>query len=79
MTREQTNLPKVGALDVLPNAGVVPKAGVAVLVPIAPKPGVVLAPNDVLPNEGVPAVGVANRPVEGCEVAVRPKPGVAGL
>lgn len=83
--------PKVGAP---PNAGVDPKLGVVVapnagaveLAPkevlAAPNAGVVVVPKAgaALPNVGAEDAGVApKRPVDGCEVAVRPKPVDAGL
>lgn len=72
--------PNVGAADVAPNVGaadVAPNAGV----PVAPKAEVdVPVPNAVdAPKLGAAVVGVPNKPVDGCEVAVRPNPGVAGL
>lgn len=71
-------VPKAGAAEVAPNAGVpVPKAGVVV----APKAGAAdVAPNPVEPNAGVSVDWVLpNSPVAGCDVAVNPNPGVAGL
>lgn len=87
-------VPKAGAAEVAPNAGVpVPKAGAAAPkagVAVAPNAGVEEAPKagavDVapkagvaLPNAGASVAGVLPKRPDGCEVAVKPKPGVAGL
>lgn len=85
--------PKAG-IDICPNPGVDPKLGVVVapnagaveLAPklgvAAPKAGAVEVPKAgaVLPKAGAEVAGVEpKKPVDGCEVAVRPNPGVAGL
>lgn len=72
------NLPKLGAVEVAPKAGVDPNAGAA---EVAAAPNAeVEAPNEVFPNDGATdATGAPNSPVEGWEVAPRPNPGVAGL
>lgn len=38
-----------------------------------------MVPNAVVPKAGADVVGAPNKPVEGCDVAPNPKPGVAGL
>lgn len=75
-------VPKADAVDVAPNAGVpVPNAGVPV--PNAgvdvPNAGVVVAPKPGKEPACCSGWVLPNKPVEGCEVAVSPKPGVAGL
>lgn len=80
--------PNAGAVEVAPNAGVAdaaPNAGAAEVAPkagaadVAPNPGFAV-PNVVLPNVCAEVEGVdPNKPVDGCEVAVKPNPGVAGL
>lgn len=82
-------LPKLGAEVAVPKEGAaVPKPGAVEPVPkagaAAPKAGVVLAPKEVepkeAPNAGADVAGVLpNKPVDGWDVAVRPKPGVADL